>query len=239
MAVPAADILVMDDASPDGTAEAVQKAIESKEFGSQLKLQVRAGKLGLGSAIRDGLHFAMKHEYELVVNLDADFSHDPAAIPKLLAAMNSSTKEAKQERVRLVIGSRYVHHGGLVNCSWKRKLVSKAANAYARWLLGWDIKDCSSAYRCYRVACLRALPWDQIQCTGYGFLEEILWHLLYGNNKDNDKLAALSERVIEVPIVYTERALGSSKISLAEATGTLEVLHKLRRLSHVGQSLRD
>lgn len=226
--VPAADILVMDDASPDGTAEAVQKAIESKEYGGQLKLQVRAGKLGLGSAIRDGLHFAMYYDYELVVNLDADFSHDPAAIPELLAAMNAPTANVGVDRVRLVIGSRYVNNGGLVNCSWKRKLVSKAANAYARWLLGWKIKDCSSAYRCYRVDSLRFLPWDEIQCNGYGFLEEILWHILHWNDKSESKHQAANQRVVEVPIIYTERALGSSKISLSEATGTLEVLHKLR-----------
>ncbi len=229
----------MDDASPDGTAEAVQGAIETNEYGDQLKLHVRAGKLGLGSAIRDGLHFAMKHGYELVVNLDADFSHDPAAIPQLLAAMNALPENADVDRVRLVIGSRYVQHGGLVNCSWKRKLVSKAANAYARWLLNWKIKDCSSAYRCYRVASLRPLPWDKIECTGYGFLEEILWHILHWNDKRESKHQAANPRVVEIPIIYTERALGSSKISLAEATGTLEVLHKLRRLTQVVQSLGD
>jgi len=235
----------MDDASPDGTAVVVQKAIETGLYGDQLRLKIRAGKLGLGSAIRDGLHFAIEQGYELVVNLDADFSHDPAAIPKLLAAMNTPQVDAVEEsivdgqvvsghindaQVGLVIGSRYVHKGGLVNCSWKRKLVSKAANAYARMLLGWSIKDCSSAYRCYRVASLRRLPWHEIQCNGYGFLEEILWHLLnLSNSKDGD--SGLSKlKVIEVPIIYTERELGSSKISLAEATGTLEVLHKLRRL---------
>ena len=240
-AVPTADILVMDDASPDGTADAVQKAIESEKYGDQLKLQVRAGKLGLGSAIRDGLHFAMRHGYELAVNLDADFSHDPAAIPDLLAAMNALPENADVDRVRLVIGSRYVDNGGLVNCSWKRKLVSKAANAYARWLLDWKIKDCSSAYRCYRVDSLRFLPWDEIQCNGYGFLEEILWHILHWNDKSESNRQASNQRVVEVPIIYTERALGSSKISMAEATGTLEVLHKLRRLTQVGvgQSRRD
>ena len=228
--VPFADILVMDDASPDGTAVAVQKAIETGLYGDQLRLKIRSGKLGLGSAIREGLHFAIEQGYELVVNLDADFSHDPAAIPELLEAMNTRQVDNVDGQVGLVIGSRYVHKGGLVNCSWKRKLISKAANAYARMLLGWSIQDCSSAYRCYRVASLRRLPWHEIQCNGYGFLEEILWHLLNLNHSKDGGSEFPRVKVVEVPIIYTERELGSSKISLAEATGTLEVLHKLRRL---------
>jgi len=220
----------MDDASPDGTAVAVQQAIETGLYGDQLRLKIRSGKLGLGSAIREGLHFAIEQGYELVVNLDADFSHDPAAIPELLEAMNTRQVDNVDGQVGLVIGSRYVHKGGLVNCSWKRKLVSKAANAYARMLLGWSIQDCSSAYRCYRVASLRRLPWNEIQCNGYGFLEEILWHLLNLSHSKNGDSEMPTLRVVEVPIIYTERELGSSKISLAEATGTLAVLHKLRRL---------
>jgi dolichol-phosphate mannosyltransferase len=229
-AAPSADILVMDDASPDGTSIVVEKAIENSWCGKRLKLKVRSGKLGLGSAIRDGLQIAIADGYDFVINLDADFSHDPTAIPELLAAMKDSTKINHDEQIGLVIGSRYVKNGGLVNCSWKRKFVSKSANTYARLLLGWNINDCSSAYRCYRVASLRRLPWSDIQCNGYGFLEEILWHILNPSCPNGDESNYSRPRVVEVPIIYTEREFGSSKISFSEATGTLDVLHKLWRL---------
>jgi len=221
---PSADLLIVDDSSPDGTAEIVRAAISDKRFGDRLKLKVRPGKQGLGSAIRDGLQLAMQEHYEFVLNLDADFSHNPVAIPSLLDAM-------KDTSIDLAIGSRYVQGGSLVNCSWKRKLVSKIANAYARLLLRWKIRDCSSAFRCYRVASLRRLPWDAIQCNGYGFLEEILWHVINSSESSRETNRAnsnsFSPNVVEVPIIYTERERGDSKISLNEAMGTLSVLHKL------------
>lgn len=206
-AVPNVHLLVVDDNSPDGTAQWVKEAAKRRP---NTHLIQRPGKQGLGTAIRDGMQFAIEHEYAWVLNLDADMSHDPTAIPKLLA-------ESKEHD--LVIGSRYIEGGGLAGCSWKRKLVSRTANAYARWIVGWSVRDCSSAYRLYRVASLKKLDWNAIQGKGYGFLEEILWHLIYQK-----------ARWTEVGIVYTERQKGSSKISVREAMSTLSSLHRVARL---------
>ena len=200
-------VLIVDDNSPDGTAQWVKEAAKRRP---NTHLIQRPGKQGLGTAIRDGMHFAIEHEYAWVLNLDADMSHDPTAIPKLLA-------ESKEHD--LVIGSRYIEGGGLAGCSWKRKLVSRTANAYARWIVGWSVRDCSSAYRLYRVASLKKLDWNAIQGKGYGFLEEILWHLIHQK-----------ARWTEVGIVYTERQKGSSKISVREAMSTLSSLHRVARL---------
>ncbi len=199
------DLLVIDDGSPDGTGAWAQE--QTAKLPGLTVIQ-RSGKLGLGSAILHGLRYAIEQKYDWLLNLDADFSHDPADIPKL--------KKARREDVSLVIGSRYVPGGGLANCSWKRHLVSRCANLYARLLLQWPIADCSSAYRCYAIPSVSKLPLDQIQCQGYGFLEEILWWQLH-----------MGQRVVEVPITYTEREQGESKISIREATGTLHALHRL------------
>lgn len=215
-AVPLAKLLVIDDGSPDGTGDwAAEEALRRP----QLHLLQRGSKLGLGTAIKAGLAYAAEQDYDYAINLDADFSHDPAKIPDLLNA-------AIDSQAALVIGSRYVEGGGLKNCSWRRHLVSRAANVYARALVGWKIRDCSSAYRCYRVDALQKIALTKIQCTGYGFLEEILWAILQSGGS-----------VIERPIVYTEREHGESKISLKEATGTLRVLHCLA-LSRLRQSSR-
>lgn len=198
-------ILVIDDGSPDGTGDWAKEASATIP---NLQVVVRSGKLGLGTAILHGLKYAIEHQYEWLLNLDADFSHDPRDIPKLLGARGEDTQ--------LIIGSRYVEGGGLRNCSWKRILVSRTANFYARLLLRWRISDCSSAFRCYRIATLKEVPLEQIQCQGYGFLEEVLWWILQTKGK-----------TIEVPILYTEREMGESKISMKEAFGTLATLHRL------------
>jgi dolichol-phosphate mannosyltransferase len=210
---PQADVLIVDDGSPDGTGEWVQTQILLGN--SQLHLIQRGEKQGLGTAIKAGLDYAIAHHYDYTVNLDADFSHDPQALPTLVSA-------AIAEKADLVIGSRYVTGGGLKNCSWRRHLVSRAANVCARILVGWKIRDCSSAYRCYRVAFLAQLDLNAIKCRGYGFLEEILWAILKN-----------AGRVIERPIVYTEREHGESKISTREAIGTLKVLCQLARRGRV------
>lgn len=205
--LPGVDVLVVDDNSPDGTAQWVESkaAIRANTF-----LIHRSGKLGLGTAIRAGMRYAIENKYDWVLNLDADLSHDPAAIPKLLGERTTHD---------LIIGSRYVSGGGLEGCSWKRIFVSRCANAYARWVVGWKVRDCSSAYRLYRVAALAQLDWTQIHGKGYGFLEEILWHLIDQGN-----------RLKEVGIVYTERQRGNSKISIKEALSTIDSLHRVARL---------
>jgi dolichol-phosphate mannosyltransferase len=126
---------------------------------------------------------------------------------------------AEAEKHDLVIGSRYVEGGGLEGCSWKRVLVSRCANAYARLVVGWNVRDCSSAFRLYRVASLARLDWKAIHGKGYGFLEEVLWHLIHAGC-----------RWTEVGIIYAERQKGNSKISLREAMSTVASLHRVARL---------
>lgn len=200
------EILIVDDGSPDKTGD---WAFEESTKNSRVKLIQRGAKLGLGSAIKTGLNFAIENDFDYVVNLDADFSHDPRAIEALIQATIA-------EQADLTIGSRYVEGGGLTNCSFRRIAVSRAANLCARVLVGWKVRDCSSAYRCYRLDFLKRIELDKIICTGYGFLEELLWEVLHRGGK-----------VIERPIIYTEREHGESKISIKEAYGTLKVLCRL------------
>jgi dolichol-phosphate mannosyltransferase len=206
-AIPGVSILVVDDKSPDGTSEWVRDRAETRP---NTFLMERSGKLGLGTAIREGMHYGMEKEFHWLLNLDADLSHDPSAMVSLLARAQDHD---------LVIGSRYVDGGGLKGCSWKRILVSRCANAYAKFMVGWKIQDCSSAYRLYRVAALRNLEWSKILGKGYGFLEEVLWHLLQQGN-----------RWTEVGIIYTERQKGASKISIKEALSTISSLHRVAKL---------
>jgi dolichol-phosphate mannosyltransferase len=164
------------------------------------------------------MEFAINANYEWLLNLDADLSHDPAAIPALFACRNECD---------VVIGSRYVDGGGMVGCSWRRVFVSKCANAYARWIIGWAVRDCSSAFRLYRVETLRQLPLSQMQGVGYGFLEEVLWHLL-----------RIGARLREVGIVYTERREGKSKISIKEALSTIASIHHVAGLQRSTRSTK-
>ena len=206
-AVPNAKILVVDDNSPDGTSDWVE---QQSKLNPSISLIRRSGKLGLGTAIREGMEYAMDHGYEWLLNLDGDLSHSPSTIPVLWVQKDNSD---------VVIGSRYVENGGMKGCSWRRVFVSKCANAYARRIIGWSVRDCSSAFRLYRVSCLRALKLDDLRGTGYGFLEEVLWHLI-------DQGA----RLREVGIVYTERLEGKSKISIKEALSTIASIHRVARL---------
>ena len=206
-AVPNAKILVVDDNSPDGTSDWVEQQMKLRPSISLIR---RSGKLGLGTAIRVGMEYAMDHSYEWLLNLDGDLSHSPSSIPALWVQKDNSD---------VVIGSRYVENGGMKGCSWRRVFVSECANAYARRIIGWSVRDCSSAFRLYRVSCLRALKLDDLRGTGYGFLEEVLWHLI-------DEGA----RLREVGIVYTERLEGKSKISIKEALSTIASIHRVARL---------
>ncbi len=230
--LPNARILVVDDNSPDGTSDWVEQQIKERkekvDFRSadeatlatfadrkatqtqSISLIRRSGKLGLGTALRAGMQFAIDNGYEWMLNLDADLSHSPSSIPSLLAQRHISD---------VVVGSRYVEGGGMEGCSWKRVFVSKCANAYARRIIGWSVRDCSSAFRLYRVSSLRVLKLDELRGTGYGFLEEVLWHLI-------DQGA----RLREVGIVYTERREGKSKISIKEALSTIASIHRVARL---------
>lgn len=196
---PQVEVLVIDDASPDGTGLWCD---EYSRRDPRLHCLHRAGKLGLGTAVLAGLAAAQERDFDYVVNMDADFSHPPSALPRLLATLT----EPSERPVDVVIGSRYVAGGRIENWSWRRKMMSRAVNAYARLWLRLPVRDCSGGFRGFRVACLRRLDHSQLRARGYAFFEEHLWFL--------DRLGA---RMVETPITFVDRRAGSSKVNLREA----------------------
>lgn len=205
---PGADILIIDDNSPDGTGK---WADNERQRNSKLKVIERSGKLGLGSAIRTGLKFGVDQGYDRIVNLDADFSHDPVVIPKLIAAT-----AREQCPCDIAIGSRYVEGGKITGLSLPRRCMSRAINGYARLLLGLKVGDWSSSFRAYNTTYLKRLNWDDLTCNGYGSLQELLW-----------KLHKTGAKIEELPIHYVNRRMGKSKITAKDAYGALHTLHRL------------
>ena len=208
-AAPQVEILVIDDASPDGTGQwCDRRAAEDR----RVHCLHREGKLGLGTATLAGMQHAIQHGYQYMLNLDADFSHHPRYLPNLLAGM----EPAHGPPVDVMIGSRYVPGGGIEGWPLRRHFMSRAVNLYARWLLGLKPKDCSGAFRCYRTALLARLDFQAIQSRGYSFQEEILW-----------RLKRLGARFGETPIVFVDRQRGASKIDSREALAALGVIFRL------------
>jgi dolichol-phosphate mannosyltransferase len=207
--VPDADILVVDDNSPDGTGRwCDERSVDDR----RVHCLHRSGKLGLGTATVAGMQYAIEHGYDYVLNMDADFSHPPRYLPDLLAGMQPSDGPP----VDVMIGSRYVAGGGIEGWPLRRHLMSRGVNLYARCLLGLKAKDCSGAMRCYRTELLKRLDFNQIRSRGYSFQEEILWHL-----------KRLGARFGESPIVFVERQRGLSKINSREALAALWIIFAL------------
>jgi len=206
------EVLVIDDNSPDGTGELAEKlALEDR----RIYVIHRPTKLGLGSATIQALRFALDKGFDFVVNMDADFSHEPHYIGQLLEKMAS---------VDIAIGSRYVKGGGAEGLSLLRRLISWLVNTYCRFVLGLGVRDSSGAFRCYRVPALKRIDFSKIISKGYSFQEELLFRL---------KRAGL--RIVEVPIIFRKRAGGASKVSLKETARSSWVLLKLRWLAWVGR----
>lgn len=189
-AAPATDVLVIDDNSPDGTGQVVDE-IAARD--PRVHVLHRAGKLGLGTAYVRGFRYAMDEGYDLVFEMDADFSHDPRYLPGFFSAAQS---------VDLVIGSRYIAGGGTPNWSPVRKFISGGGNAFARLILGIPIHDCTGGYRCYRVAALRSLNLDEISAQGYAFQVELAYNIWKSGY-----------RWREIPIIFEDRRVGKSKMS--------------------------
>ncbi|WP_273363604.1 polyprenol monophosphomannose synthase [Alistipes ihumii] len=186
------DLLVIDDGSPDGTAEIVRE--RQKAYPESLHLIERQGKLGLGTAYLTGFRWALEHGYDYVFEMDCDFSHNPDDLIRLSAAA--------AERADLVIGSRYVTGVNVVNWPMKRVLMSYYASAYVRAVTGMPVRDATAGFVCYSAKLLRAMDMDAVEMKGYGFQVEMkytAWKLGF--------------RIKEVPIIFTERTQGASKMS--------------------------
>jgi dolichol-phosphate mannosyltransferase len=209
--LPDADVLVIDDNSPDGTG---QLADELAAKDPRVHVLHRSGKLGLGTAIVTGMRYAMEHDYDFFLNMDADFSHHPRYLPAILAGMPNRD---------VMIGSRYVPGGGTVNWPLSRKVISRSVNLVVRLLFRMPARDASGAYRCYRVSKLRQVPLDQIISRGYSFQQEVLY-----------RCRKAGCRLGETPIVFEDRRAGSSKVNLREAVRSLSMLVYLGTFAFLG-----
>ena len=204
--LPGADILVVDDGSPDGTGKWAEQMAREEAY---LFLIERGSKQGLGTAVLDAFRFSLNRDYDYLVNLDADFSHPPEMIPRLIEI-------AEREKVDVVIGSRYVRGGKIIGWPLRRRMMSRGINLFARLSLGLSTKDNSGAMRCYRVETLRQLEFSRIRSRGYSFFEEILF-----------RLKGVDATFREVPITFTDRVRGSSKINRKEAVQALWLLLRI------------
>lgn len=191
-AVPGADLLVVDDNSPDGTGEIADK-LASED--SHIHVLHRAGKAGLGAAYIAGFRWALERGYEAVVEMDADGSHQPEELPRLLDALTDAD---------LVLGSRWVPGGSVLNWPRSRELLSRGGNTYARLLLGFNLKDATGGYRVFRAATLRRIALDEVESQGYCFQIDLALRTIRAGLK-----------VVEVPITFVERERGTSKMSQA------------------------
>jgi len=189
-AVPTADLLVVDDASPDGTGELADRLAASD---GHIAVLHRAGKEGLGRAYLAGFAEAISGGYHYAVEIDADGSHDPAELPAMIALAEGGAD--------LVIGSRWVKGGAVRNWPWLRQAVSRAGNAYSRWVLRSGIRDITAGFRVYRVSALKDLEFAEVSSQGYCFQVELAW-----------RLERSGHRVQEHPITFVERATGRSKM---------------------------
>lgn len=189
--MPQATIVIVDDNSPDGTA----RVPEELGAGDRVRVIVRTKSRGYGTAMRDGMRACLRMGARRVVTMDADFSHDPAELPAMFAAL---------ERADMVLGSRYCGGVRVLNWQISRLLLSLFANAYVRTILGFRVADCTSGFRGYRRSLLARMPLKAINSNGYSFLVELLVHA-----------RRAGARFAEHPIVYTERREGQSKMSKA------------------------
>jgi dolichol-phosphate mannosyltransferase len=198
--VPEATVLVVDDGSPDGTAGLAETL--GKEIGG-IEVLRRHRKSGLGSAYRAGFRWGLDHGYDACVEMDADLSHEPEALPSLLDALVGP--------VEVVVGSRYVPGGSIPNWAWHRRLLSRGGNLYASALLGLGVADSTSGFRVYAASVLRRIDLDAVRADGYGFQIEM-----------THRARQAGAEVAEVPIRFVDRVEGESKMStfiVVEALG--------------------
>jgi dolichol-phosphate mannosyltransferase len=186
-------VLIIEDNSPDGTADIVRSLI--REFPERLFMEERKGKLGLGTAYIHGFKWALNHGYDFIFEMDADFSHNPDDLLRLYDA-------AKNKGADVVIGSRYITGVNVVNWPMGRVLMSYYASAYVRFVTGMKIRDTTAGFKCYTRKVLKAIPLDKVRFTGYAFQIEMkftAWKLGFN--------------IMEIPITFTDRTVGESKMS--------------------------
>ncbi|MFL5339172.1 MAG: polyprenol monophosphomannose synthase [Gemmataceae bacterium] len=208
---PHADVLVIDDNSPDGTGKLADELAGNN---SRVRVLHRPGKLGLGTALLAAMRYAMEHDYDLLLNLDADFSHPPRYIPALLDGMKTHD---------VMIGSRYVAGGGTENWPLTRRMMSKSVNGLVRLLFSMPVRDASGAFRCFRVAKLREVALDRVRSRGYSFQQEVLY-----------RCHRAGCRLGETPIIFENRRAGASKVNMKEAVRSMAMLLWLGVRSRLG-----
>jgi dolichol-phosphate mannosyltransferase len=206
------DVLVVDDGSPDGTAQSV-KAWQAKE--TRVHLLERPRKMGLGSAYREGFRYALANGAEYVFEMDADFSHDPSAIGEFLEA----AKDAD-----VVLGSRYLHGVTVVNWPLSRLILSYSANLYSRIITGLPIADATGGFKCFRRRALEGIRLDRVKTEGYGFQIEITF-----------RCWKRGFRIKEIPIVFVDRRAGTSKMNRSIILEAAGLVWKLRLADLFGQ----
>jgi dolichol-phosphate mannosyltransferase len=204
--VPAAHLLIVDDNSPDGTGK-IADEIAARD--PQVRVKHRPGKQGLGPAYLDAFQQALQEGWQRIVQMDADFSHDPKDIPRLLVALDAGAG--------LAIGSRYVPGGGTVNWGLRRRLVSRGGSLYARTILGVTIRDLTGGFKAWTADTLRAVSLDDVGAKGYGFQIEMTYRAL-----------GAGARVVEIPIQFVDRRLGQSKMSGTIFAEALTIVWRLR-----------
>jgi len=199
--LPRADVLITDDNSPDGTGELADQLAAADP---RIHVNHRSGKLGLGTAILAGMHYAMDHGYDYFMSMDADFSHHPRYLPAMIAGMRDCD---------VMIGSRYVAGGGTAHWPMSRRIISGGVNLLVRFLMRIPACDTSGGYRCYRVAKLRETDLDHLLSHGYSFQEEVLY-----------RCRQAGCTIDETPIIFEDRRAGSSKVDPREAVRSLAVI---------------
>jgi dolichol-phosphate mannosyltransferase len=202
---PTARVLIVDDNSPDGTGEIADRIAASEQRVATIH---RPNKEGLGPAYIEGFRRALADGAELVLEMDADFSHDPAYLPRLLEAA---------QRADLVLGSRYVEGGGVTEWTALRRAISRGGSTYARLVLGLGVRDLTGGFKCFRREVLEAIDLDSIRSRGYAFQVELTYRAIQRGFK-----------VVEVPIVFRDRRAGSSKMGLPIAVEAVWRLPALR-----------
>jgi dolichol-phosphate mannosyltransferase len=185
-------LLIVDDNSPDGTGQLADEL--AAQYAGRFHVLHRAGKLGLGTAYIEGFRWGLAHGYDLLFEMDADFSHDPRHLPQFLAAIHKGAD--------LVLGSRYIAGGGTRNWSLLRRFISRGGSLYAQVILGLPLRDLTSGFKCFRRRVLETLDLDRIRSNGYGFQIEVTY-----------RAYRRGFRIVETPIIFVDRRVGKSKMS--------------------------